>query len=178
MNKHIADLAAVIMLSLAMGACTADETDAGSLEISLKAKEKVTARDVGLPVYPGAKEYKEPGNSSAGGNVGLSTPLFGLQIAALNMESADNPRKVAAFYKRELAKYGPVLDCSDDGRGSGSRSDARQGDELVCEGDERGDHDAVYKVGTKNKQRIVAIKPHESGARFSLVYLDIRKDPK
>lgn len=175
MNKRVAGPVAVALLSLAMGACTAGEADdAGGLEISLKAKGEATARDVGLPAYPGAREYHEPGDSSAGANIGLSTPLFGLHVIATDMESADDPRKVAAFYKRALAKYGPVLDCSDEERSE--QSNAQRDGDLVCEGDERGEHDAVYKVGTKNKQRIVAVKRHGDGTRFSLVYLNIRSD--
>jgi hypothetical protein len=34
----------------------------------------------------------------------------------------------------------------------------------------------VYKVGTENNQRIVAIQPHKSGTQFSLVHVDIRGD--
>ncbi len=174
MKKHVAGTVAVAVLSLTMGACTAGEADTGGLEISFKAKDEATAQDIGLPAYPGAREYREPGDSSAGANIGLSTPLFGLHVIAADMESSDDPRKVAAFYKHALAKYGPVLDCSDEGRSE--RSNAGHDGDLVCESDERGDHDAVYKVGTKNKQRIVAIKRHEDGTRFSLVYLSIRSD--
>jgi hypothetical protein len=36
----------------------------------------------------------------------------------------------------------------------------------------------VYKVGTEKHQRIVAIKPHQRGARFSLVRLDMRGESK
>jgi hypothetical protein len=174
MSKSIAGPVAVAILSLTLGACSAGGTENGDLEISLKAKGEATAQEVGLPAYPGARAYMEPGDSSAGANLGLSTPLFGLQVIATDMQSADDPRKVAAFYKRALAKYGPVLDCSDGARSE--QSNAGGSSDLVCEGDERGEHDAVYKVGTKNKQRIVAIKRHGDGTRFSLVYLNIRDD--
>lgn len=174
MNKRFAGPVAVAVLSLTLGACTAGEADADGLEISFKARDEATPRDVGLPAYPGAREYTEPGDSSAGAAVGLSTPLFGFMVVATDMESSDDPQKVAAFYKRALAKYGPVLDCSDADRSK--RSNADHDGDLECESDERGDHEAVYKVGTKNKQRIVAVKSHDGGTRFSLVYLHVRED--
>lgn len=141
----------------------------------LKVSDEATAADAGLPTYPGAKEYKEAGDSSSGANIGISTPLFGFKVVALKLQTSDEPERVAAFYRRALSKYGTVLECSDVSQG---KRTSESGDELVCDPDEDDEHSVVYKVGTKQNQRIVAIKSHGSGTRFDLVHLATRGDSK
>ena len=175
MNVHVACGRVVgVMLFLALGACSAGETDsAGGLE--LRFNDEAAAADVGLPAYPGSKPYKEDDQSSSAANVRLSTSLFGLKVVGVNLETSDKPEKVGAFYRQALAKYGNVLECSDEAeRSMNSKPDAEGGDELECESDDPGANSVVYKVGTEENQRIVAIKPHGDGARFSLVHLDVR----
>ena len=165
---------AVLMLSLGMGAWAADETRSESeVDFGLKISGTATASDVGLPNYPGATPYKEGDQSSSGANLGLSTSAFGFKVVGLNLVTRDTPDKVGVFYEDALAKYGSVLKCTGD---AGTRSTKRNKDseELVCEADDPGSHSVVYKVGTENNQRIVAIKPHGRGTRFSLVHVDTR----
>jgi hypothetical protein len=49
---------------------------------------------------------------------------------------------------------------------------------VQCDADEPGANSVVYKVGTEENQRIVAIKPHGRGARFSLVHVDVRGEKR
>jgi len=175
MIKHTRAIAAVLM-SLAAGVCTAaakSEVNEG-LNLNLHVRDEASASDVGLPTYPRARPYKEGDESSSGANVGFSLPGFGLKVVAMKLESGDSPARVAAFYRQALAKYGTVLDCSD-GRDSKRRTRARDEDDLVCDADDSGENSLVYKVGTESNQRIVAIKPHGSGTRFSLVHVDKRE---
>ena len=51
---------------------------------------------------------------------------------------------------------------------------AEDSDEIACDADDPGSHSIVYKAGTESNERIVAIKPHGSGTRFSLVHVDKR----
>ena len=44
--------------------------------------------------------------------MGLWGGSSGFKLFVLKMESSDAPEKVAAFYRKALAKYGTVLDCS------------------------------------------------------------------
>lgn len=170
MKMHLA-AGLVAMVSLAISACSADEM--GSKGFQLKVTDEASAADVGLPEYPGAKPYKDPGESNSGGNFGLSAGSFGVKVAAAELESSDRPEKVAAFYKKALAKYGDVLECTD---GESKASTAESEDTLTCDADDPGDHDVVYKVGVKDHQRIVAIKSHGNGTQFSLVHVDVRGD--
>jgi hypothetical protein len=165
---------AVAMLSLAAGACSADDSGSKGVEGHFILSEQATAADTGLPTYPGSKAYTD-GDDSNSANIALSTSLFGFKVVAMNLESADKPERVAAFYRQALSKYGKVLECS-------NTADAGKQPEstgvLTCESDEPGSHSVVYKVGTDENQRIVAIKPHGSGTRFDLVHLDIRGKSK
>jgi hypothetical protein len=171
-------IACIALLSLAAAGCSAGE-NGGAGGLALKVSDEATAGDAGLPTYPGSKPYKDEGDSSSGANLGLATPLFGLKVVAMNLETADEPERVARFYQQALSEYGNVLECKDEGGDAkASRVTDSDSDELVCEEDEPGTHTVVYKVGTEKNQRLVAIKPHRDGTRFSLVHVDVRGDSK
>lgn len=167
-------LVAAALLSLSVGACGAGEGGSDGLNLGLKVSEEGTAQGVGLPAYPGSKPYKD-GDDSNAADVGISTPWLGLKVVAVELQTPDDPEKVADFYRDALAEYGEVLDCSNN-RDSRSRAVGDDTDELTCESDDFGSHNIVYKVGTKNNQRIVAIGPHGSGTQYNLVYLNVRDD--
>lgn len=171
-KMHVTRGLALTMLLLGVGACSAENSgSSNAIEASLRVNVEATAEDVGLPTYPGAKQYKEPGESSSGANVGISTSLFGFKVAAVKLVSADKPEQVARFYRKALSKYGDLLDCSD---GAATPEKAASSEELKCDGSDSDENKIVYKVGTEKNQRIVAIKPHGKGAQFDLVHVNIR----
>jgi hypothetical protein len=177
MNVYVA---CVAVLSLVVAGCNAGETDSDQGSgLAFRVSGEATAADAGLPAYPGAKPYKDEDDSDDAANLGISTPAFGLKVVAMNLETRDAPERVATFYQKALSRYGRVLECRDDGADdTGTRVVAADGDELVCEEDEPGTHTVVYKVGTEKNQRLVAIKPHGTGTRFSLVHFDVRGETK
>jgi hypothetical protein len=169
----------LVMLSLAAAApCVAGENSSSSgLDIGLRVREEASAADAGLPKYAGAKPYKESDQSSSGANIGFASPLFDLKVVALNLQSSDSPEKVAAFYQQALSRYGDVLECSDRANSKRkSKEGAGRSNELECDADDPGANSVVYKVGTENNQRLVAIKPHGKGTRFSLVHVAHREE--
>lgn len=171
-EMHVARTLAVALLLFGVGACSADDSASGSgIEASLRVDDEATAEDVGLPTYPGSKLYKEPGDSSSGANIGVSTSLFGLKVAAVKLESADKPEQVARFYREALSKYGDLLNCSD---GAATSGKAMASEGLKCGPADSDGHSHVYKVGTEKNQRIVAIKPHGKGTQFDLVHVNVR----
>jgi hypothetical protein len=165
----------VVMGSMLAGVCGAAERTQGGLDVSVR--DEATAADAGLPSYPGARPYKDADQSSSGANIGFSVPGFGLKVVAMNLQSGDKPERVAAFYRKALSKYGRVLDCSDAARNKKSAHEEGD-DELMCDADDPGSNSIVYKAGTQSSERIVAIKPHGSGTRFSLVHVDKRGEAK
>jgi len=104
-------------------------------------------------------------------NVNISSPFFGLKVVAVKYQSDDAPDKVLAFYRKDMAKYGKVVDCT--GGFSMNFHHHNRDAEVTC--DDRGGSDRRYreelKVGTENNQRIVAIKPNGDGTEFALVYV-------
>ena len=132
------------------------------------ASGKATAKDVGLPIYPGSKPHKDKDEDSSAANLGLWGGGAGFKLAILKLETSDSPEKVAVFYKRALAKYGNVLDCTNN---SGVRRDDKDDSSktLACGDDKPEKGGLLYKVGTKEKQHIVSIQPNGQGAVYQLV---------
>jgi hypothetical protein len=147
-----------------------DGSDAG-----LVIKAQATAKEVGLPIYPGAKPSKEDGDGSAAANLGLWGSSFGFKLVVLKMASSDSPDKVAAFYQKALGKYGSVLNCSDGAKASDKdKSDSSK--RLTCGDDKPDAGGLLFKSGNKEKQHIVGVKPDGKGCTFQLLYLEARDD--
>lgn len=134
------------------------------------ASSQVTAKDVGLPIYPGSKPHKEEGNDSQAAQLGLWGGGSGFKLVLLKMESNDLPEKVAAFYKKALAKYGTVLDCNNEATAHNDAAKDDNSQVLTC-GDDKPDG-MVFKAGTKEKQHIVGIQPNGHGSLYQLIFLN------
>jgi hypothetical protein len=133
-----------------------------------------TAKDVGLPVYPGAQRRKDTSDDSSALQMGLWGGNSGFKLALLKLDSDDSPEKVAAFYRKALAKYGKVLDCkkSDAKTEKDSENSSR---EITCQDDQPVAGGFTLKSGTKERQHIVGIEPRGSHSTISLVYLEAPK---
>jgi hypothetical protein len=143
-------------------------TPVGGIHVSKNAEPA----DVGLPVYPGARQkQKGSDGSDKSANVNISSFGYGVRVAALEYESDDPPGKLVAFYKDQLKQYGNVLIChtSHLNVDTDIKNPDHSSTELTCEG---GDGKNVeLKVGTKENQHIVAVEPDGKGSSFSLVYV-------
>jgi len=139
--------------------------------------ENVDPKDTGLSVYPGARLKPQTDEHNQGtANVNIDTPWFGLKVVALTYLSDDPQTKVWDYYKKEMSKYGRVLECK-----SGSpdmKAEAKEKGDMTCQ--DKGDHkkgvhinpdDLQLKVGTEERQRVVGFKPSGNGTEFSLVYV-------
>jgi hypothetical protein len=127
-------------------------------------------KTTGLPLYPGAKLKKDRGDESSA-NVNVSSSFFGVKVVALKYQSGDSPDKVLSFYRKEMAKYGKVVDCTG-GFTMGFHHRDKDA-EVSC--DDQSGHSHEYseelKVGTEHNQRIVAIRASGNGSEFALVYV-------
>jgi hypothetical protein len=149
------------------------QVDVKTLLGDVHVSKEADVSDVGLGVYPGARqEEKDPDGSDKSANVNISGFGYGLKVVAIEYESGDSPAKVLDFYKDQLKKYGDVLVCHStvlnldmkmESHDSGGSND------LTCEG-AHGDYTEL-KVGKKDDQHIVAVKPEGKGSSFSLVYV-------
>ena len=145
------------------------KTPFGSLSVKENASD---VKDTGLSPYPGARVAKgDDDDSHHSANVNISSSLFGLKVVAINYQSDDPSDKVLSFYRKDMGKYGKVVDCTG---GINMNFHHHEKDaEVSC--DDRGGSDHNYKeelkVGTDNNQRVVAIKPRNNGTEFTLVYV-------
>jgi hypothetical protein len=143
-------------------------TPLGSISVHKGASD---AKETGLSLYPGAQLKKDFDEHEGSANVNISSPLFGLKVVAVKYQSDDSPQKVLDFYRKDMARYGKVLDCTGGFNMSFHHRDRDM--EVTCEGHGGSEHryQEELKVGTENNQRIVAIKPNGNGSEFALVYV-------
>ena len=140
--------------------------------------KQATPKDVGLPVYPGAKPHKDDKDDSPSVKMGLWGSTFGFKLAVMKMDSNDAPEKIADYYKKALAKYGPVLNCSEATAKTNANDDHRSSKQLDCGDDKPEKGGLLFKAGTKEKQHIVGIQQDGPGTIFQLVYVEARSDDK
>jgi hypothetical protein len=134
-----------------------------------------SAKDVGLPVYPGARRHADAKDDSSALNMGLWGGSTGFKIAALKLETNDSPEKVSAFYRKALAKYGKVLTCgAGDSAPEKSQDKTTSPQALDCGTDKPDKGGIELKAGTKEKQHIVGITPEGNLTTFQLVYIETR----
>jgi len=149
---------------------------------SLHVNTDVDLKALGLPVYPGAQQRHDRDNDKHSANVNIDSSLFGVKVVAAEFESDDSQDKVLDYYRKELKNYGNVLECHGSDRGQHARPGESK--ELSCGDDDRGhgmnisvlnDHDGTeLKVGTTDKQHIVAVRTEGGKTRFGLVFLQTR----
>jgi hypothetical protein len=147
------------------------ETDAG-LIVSAQA----TAKEVGLPIYPGSIPHKDQDNDSPAAKLGLWGTSFGFKLVELKMEAKDTPRKVADYYQKALAKYGTVLDCTNADRPRQAKDE--NSEKLTCGDDKPEPGGMLFKAGTNDKQHIVGVQPKGTGVVFQLLYIEARGEKK
>jgi len=140
-----------------------------------------TAQETGLAVYPGAKPRAPRDGKDSSANVNLSSNRFGLKVAVIEMVTDDPPEKVAAFYRKELAKYGRILECP--GRkgvtvgwvGKASSDSDKDNNRLTC-ADDTGGKTLELKVGTRENLHLVAVETKDGHTEFALVHLRMQRE--
>ena len=148
------------------------DTPFGGIHVS----ENADVKDTGLTVYPGAQEKpKDNEHDSKKANVNISGPGFGVKVVALEYLSSDSPQKLVEYYKNDLRKFGPVLEChtnqhSADIHARSEGSEDKGDQPVTCDQNDSG-KTVELKVGTRNNQHIVAIEPEGAGSKFALVYV-------
>jgi len=178
LRKITACVVAVGMLCLASSLSAQDKQDKesaggkGSKGAGIYFNAEASAKDVGLPIYPGARPRKEKEDDSTSAKFGLWGSSFAFKLAVLKLQSSDSPEKVAAFYKKALARYGTVLDCSVASSQSGDSEENAPSKKLTCKDDKPKPGEIELKAGTKEKQHVVGIEPNGNGTVFELVYVE------
>ena len=144
----------------------------GSQSAGIYFDAEASAKDVGLPIYPGARPHRDNDENQSSVKFGLWGSSFAFKLAVVKLESSDPPPKVAAFYKKALAKYGTVLDCGASSSEAADKNENQSSNQISCETDKPGPGEMTFKAGTKEKQHIVAIQPSGAGSLLKLVYVE------
>lgn len=187
-------IAAAAVASSLIGGCSAHVSDEGdnakrvvvnSPLGALKVRtDEVDPQDTGLVVYPGAvlkpKEKDKDHDNGNEANVNIQTPWFGVKVVALTYTSADPTDKIWDYYKKELGKYGHVLECKPGSPDMGKKVADDDDKTLTCDkAQNKGMNIQIdsteLKAGTRDRQHIVGIKPSANGTEFTLVYVNTRK---
>lgn len=145
----------------------------------ISVKPGTTFEKLGLPGYPGATFHADPGEDSqkTGASIGVNFGFFGVQVNTMKLRSSDNVDTVAAWYREQLPRLGPVLDCSANGPADPPPLADKQADKQVlrCGSDRAKPGAALFKLGQRSQQRIVAIeKLAAGGTKLTLVRVDTR----
>jgi len=183
LRRIAAFAAAALFASIMLFGGIASFAQNSDVDLSLHANSHATAAEIGLPVYPGARLYKDADNDAAV-DLGFSFGNFRFTVMAANYIANDSPEQILAFYRKPLSRYGEVLECSH-GKPIGSLTVTHSG--LTCS-DQHGGHvqvdgsadsssDHELRAGSPHRYRIVGINDaHDGATRFGIVYLELPKD--
>src|SRR5215469_7509050 len=72
----------------------------------------IDTKDLGLPVYPGARVMKSHGDNDDNANVNIGGPMGQIKIVVQRFETEDSPQKVLDFYQKPMGKFGKVIQCN------------------------------------------------------------------
>jgi hypothetical protein len=184
----------VLGLTTFLAGCTIDshkQGDGDNVKIatpfggmSIKTNESAVEVSTGLPAYPGAqivKQHDKDNHSNGAADINMSFGSFQLRVKAISYRTSDSPDKVLAFYRKGLARFGTVIECSNH---QPVGTPTRTPDGLDCS-DDSNNNKAKFKVnedftdkielkaGSKQHEHIVAIDSEGTGTKFGLVALDL-----
>ena len=143
--------------------------------------DEVSPADTGLSVLPGSTlKPRENEHSDNKADVNIDTPWFGVKVVAVTYLTDESADKVWNYYRDEMKKkWGTPLECRQ-GSPDMDRKPASK-DELSCrDKDTKGmqinadNSEMQLKVGTDDRQHVVAVKRDGGKTQYSLVYVTVR----
>lgn len=198
MNLALRTLALAPLACLLLSGCHVNEHKDGDKEnvdistpfggMHVKTNNSSDTAAIGLTVYPGAVPVKEDHDTDTNSaNVDMSFGSFHLGVKAAGFQTPDQQDKVLAFYRKDLARYGDVIECEND-KPVGTPTRTSQG--LTCDdnghtkfkahGDLNGIHvdsssgsELELRAGSSQHQHIVGLESKNGGTKIGLVALDL-----
>ena len=146
--------------------------------LSVKTDQATVQNGVGLAVYPGATIIQKEGDhDSDAADVNFSFGSFHVGVKALSYQTPDAGDKVMAFYRKDMTKYGNVIQCHGN-QPVGQPTQTQDG--LTCNIDQKS---KTYTINEKNEdqlragsrlhQHIVSVVAKDGGTKISLIALDL-----
>lgn len=155
------------------------DTPFGGMHLSTN---QTTAVDTGLSAYPGAQSALETANDNKSADVHLGFGQWQLHIRIAKYTSTDPREKVLAFYRKDLSRFGTVIECK---AGQPVGTPVQTSDGLSCKEDADGHKLQVnghklstgsheLRAGSHHHQHIVGIEDGDDQlTHFSLVSVDL-----
>ena len=182
---------AVVALAAVLAGCRVNvEKDANGKEKTVQVDtpfggvhvntNQLTAADVGLPAYPGARVV-EDNDKDKSADVHMGFGDWELRVRAVNYATADTREQVTAFYKKALGRYGDVIICQGNAP-VGTPTATSEG--LTCNDNNHanvqidskgyGSGNFELKAGSRRHQHVVGFEDPKAGkTQFVLVALDL-----
>lgn len=167
MRRSILEVTPAIVLLGAVSFTVPSFRRDSDFNLNVHASSHVTAKDIGLPEYPGATPFKEKDGYSSSADLLFLLNNFHFSVKAASFVTMDSPDRVLDFYRKPLAKFGEVLEC-DHGKPVGSLTVTKNG--LTCGNGKSGrwtvngnDSGHELRAGAPDQFRIVAVDGAENG---------------
>ena len=170
-------LAAMLCSGAALAQATEPAAPAPGFKAGIEAHGQVSAADLGLPIFPGARVQRDKPDESGQVALGLWGGSMGFKLHAAKYSSRAPIEQLAAFYREALAAHGTVIDCSS-GKPVALASAASapvDSSTLSCDNKKPSvPGEVIYKVGSAKNFRLVALQPRQgssssNGVNFQLV---------
>jgi hypothetical protein len=189
--RALQTLAALLLLSLLAGCHVSNHNGKdndvdvrspfGSMHI--KTDDNVDMAAIGLSIYPGSTVWKDDAgeakdHDSHSADINMSFGDFHLGVKATALRTTDSSDKILAFYRKDMARYGDVIEC----KGTtviGTPTRTAQG--LTCNTDENhGKHIEIseanqleLRAGSEQHMHIVEVQSKDGAEKIGLVALDL-----
>ena len=151
----------IASLTLALVLSAGGRADAGGLGFHVG--DDATDKDIGVPVYPGARVQPRTDDESAALSFAFHFGSTRVRLSLVKYLSDDAAAKVTEFYRKELGKFGVVSDCATDADDADDECDPADGA-------------TVLRVGSKRDRRTVAISEQKKGTKIVVVRLRRSRD--
>jgi hypothetical protein len=155
-----------------------DNVDIGTPfgSMSVKTNDNVDSSAIGLSQYPGSVPVKDDGDNDAA-DVNLNFGNFHLGVKAAGFQTNDSVDKVLAFYRKDMSRYGDVIECRDH-EAIGQPTHTAQG--LSCDKESshvstgnHSDADHELRAGSELHQHVVSVESKNGGTKIGLVMLNL-----
>lgn len=136
--------------------------------------QRLDPKLLGVGIYPGARvDERESGGKGA--DLWLDWGQEGIRLYVEKYVTSDPSEKVVAFYRKQLSRYGVVVECRDGKPVAKVDSDLKCDDDAK-EGKDNAEHKTIeLKAGTESRQHVIGVTPREKGTDFQIVYVEHTK---
>jgi hypothetical protein len=140
------------------------------------ATSQPSVKEMGFSPYPGAQPKSEGKGEGAGVNLNMTTSAGPTKVQVMKFQTADGPEKVTAFYKKDLARYGNVLECRGTKSVTFEVNDPAHKNELKCDHEGSDPAATVIKAGRENSEHLVVVRKNDQGTEFTLIHTENSQD--